>query len=747
MKWYAQLFARRPRAVLSFALGVTALALFGMSRVRFDDVPRGFFKGEDENFQRLLQLYEEFGSDDNDVLFVLESEDWFTPRAVECLRELSERIRNVDEVAATAGLVDIPVFPEGGGWLPRALLPMPASSTEAFEQARARARDHPLVRGRLISDDDRMTFFVARLEGEIDSITKIEPIVALMESLAEDLASEYAGVRVRVTGVPSCRVEIYNTLRSEQILFTAAGALLCFAIGWLLFRSFGAVLAVSLPPALGALWALGFAGLFGQKIDILGTVLPMLVIVIAFTDSVHLMIDMRIERKAGLSPRDSAASAIRHLGLPCALTSLTTAIGFGSLALGNVPIVQRFGWLCAQSVLLAFLAVLTTMPLLASWMPYIGTSEAGAGGGRPLWTRRFGSLIGVVTRRPGWVAVLGGVTSLALLAVSLRLEPDNRLTEAMPRESEAFQALIDVQEKLGGVLPLYVLLEWEGEQGLHSPTVRAALAETEELIRGVEGVSPPASILSLLGMLPGGLDEPEVWLEILPAEIRSRWYRPDLGKALVTAGVSDEGTSVMSPLFAEIQSGLAKIEERHRGVQLDLTGTDVVARGQVNRMIVDLARSLGVAVLVIFVVIAFEFRSWILGLCSLLPNLFPLVFVGALLVFLGIPLQMSSAVLFSVLLGLAVDDTIHFLARYRREVARDREQALERSFFAVGRAVLFTTLVLGSGFAIVLLSAVPTSRLFAGFVCVGLVAALVGDLVFLPALLRLVELARGRRAA
>ncbi len=250
----------------------------------------------------------------------------------------------------------------------------------------------------------------------------------------------------------------------------------------------------------------------------------------------------------------------------------------------------------------------------------------------------------------------------------------------------------------------------------------------------------PLSYLNLLDALPGGRANSAARV-LIPKDVSRRLAREDLRRALVIAAVPDGPTEVMQPLFRSIRDGLAKLGQQHPGVGFQLTGTDVVARASVNGMISDLAVSLAFAALLIFGVISLEFRSLRLGLISLLPNLFPLALVGGVLYALGRPLQMSSAVLFTVLLGLAVDDTIHFLSRYRRELhsSPNVEHAVRSAFFSVGRAIVITTLVLMLGFGCLAFSAVPLNQLFAGLACLGLAGALLGDLLLLPALLVLFE--------
>ena len=744
-------------ALVALATGV---ALHGLTRIEFDDVPREIFASGDEEYARLLSVYADFGSDDNDVLLVFEGSDWFRPESAALLRRAAERCARLDDVDSVTWFGGIPVFAGPGSLLPRALLDV---SDDELEAARARARTHPLVRGRLLSDDGRVALMLVRLRDGLDGIAQIEPAVDELRALAAGWGRRMDGEkegasegrpRVGVTGIPPIRVDIYETIQGDQVRFFLIGSVLCLALSLYLFRSVGAVVCTTVPPLVASVWAYGFIGLAGGRLDILSGVLSVLVIVIALTDSVHLMIDVRISRAHGAGRVEAAVRAIRHLGLPCALTSLTTAIGFGSLTLASVPAIRRFGVLAAGSVVVAFFAVITIMPLLASVFARVGASRADRETGS--WGRRAGPVIAFVVARARSIAVLGAAATAGLFALSMQLVPENRLTEALPHD-EAYRALMVAEEAFGGVLPTYVLVDWERSPALEVEAVLDVVGEVSDFLSGVDGIGRPLSVLDVLDAVPGARTSPAAALAILPEEVTRRVARFDVQRTLVFAQMPDEGSHVLNPLFARIRDGLRAIGARHPEVDLHLTGTDVVARSNVNRMIDDLARSLAFAALIIFGVIALEFRSLRIGAISLLPNLFPLVLVGGALRLFDRPLQMGSAVLFTVLLGLAVDDTIHFLARYRREAARRSPKgspasvgppgAIEAAFLAVGRAILITTCVLGTGFLTVGLSDVPTNRLFAWLSCLGLGGALIGDLLVLPALLVLAERRRARRAA
>ena len=249
MKRYAEFFGRHRPIVAAFVVIMTTLAAFGLRGLEFDDVARGIFESDDEEHARLAAFYDEFGSDDNDALVVLEADDWFEPQNANLLRGAVEAIRGLEGIESVFGLPDVPVF--DAGLLPRSLVPAAGADPAVFAMARERALEHPLVAGRLLSADGRTTLIVARLAGGALGIEDIEPVVDELNAIAAELGGR-AEIRARVTGIPPIRVEIYGTIRSEQVLFTGLGGVLSLIIAWLLFRSPGAVLSACVPPGLGA---------------------------------------------------------------------------------------------------------------------------------------------------------------------------------------------------------------------------------------------------------------------------------------------------------------------------------------------------------------------------------------------------------------------------------------------------------------------------------------------------------------
>ena len=699
MQFAARLFLRYRRLALVLLGLITAVAMIGAARVRIDDVPTSIFRTNDPTFDRLEELFRDFGTDDGDTLLFVEGADPFSPEGANALRAMSAAIAQVEGVATVVSLATIPVL--DGGFIPRPLLPSGEADADTFEAARQFALEHPVVGGRLLAPDGLTNLLIARLDGAHLSISDIAPRVDAITAAIDETRGPWT---VRMTGVPPLRRIIFGPV----ILTTAASVL-------------------------AAIWGLGAMGWMGESMNLMNAQLPLLIMVIAFTDSIHLVIHILRRRTADVSPMRAAAHAVRHLGVACALTSFTTAVGFASLAVSRVEIIRRFGIVFSTAVAMTFFVVLTVVPLFSVVLLRQRKTKIRSLAMRFDWIHDPAErLVRWVVERAQVMAWIGVASTIVLSVFALRLTPENRLTEAAPIGEEAVAVLADVETAFGGSLGCAVMVDWEpGHESEVFPVLRLveAALDTEPLTHAA------LSVASIADLLPGpdGLDKANA----LPEAVRARLLRTDLRRALVTMTVPDEGTIVANAGFDRLQVEFDRIQLANPGFTLEVTGTGYVARRNVNLIIHDFALGIWIAAGVIFLAIALAFRSFRIGLISIVPNAFPLAVAGATLYLLNIELQVSSAIAFTVCLGIAVDDTIHYLARYRRElkIRGDRKEAAVHAFLSVGRALAVTTAILAGSWGALLFSAIPTTVLFGKIAVIGLLAALIGDLIFLPAML------------
>jgi predicted RND superfamily exporter protein len=632
-------------------------------------------------------------------------------------------------------------------------MPRDDATAESFAIARETALRHPLVKGQMLSADGKTTLVTARIEGSDLAVGEVEPTVLALRELI-DRAQKRSEVQIGLTGIPPIRVDVYNAVQRDQVVFLAFGAAVAGLIAFILFRRPAALFIVCLGPVLGTLWTLGALGIAGEPINTFNSILPALVLVIGFTDAVHFMVEIRRLQGEGKSPRTAAQITLRHLILPCGLTSLTTAVGFGSLMVAEMEVIQRFGAACAAGAIMNFLAVVLLVPLLSSTR--LGHYVAG-GKGVSMEERTYGFLrivIGWITKHARPVALLGCVATVALVAVALELEPENRIRESLPSDSDSYRWLVECEEQFGGALSSYVVVEWPERYELSSPQVLQAISDVHGILNAEADLGEPFSVLNVLAALPhrkGQLASAIPYLDRLPSELRDTLVRQDLRKAAVRVQTPDTGCRRLTPVLARIEGRLqGLVRDKHPGFRASLTGSPVLAARNIRLIIVDLCRSLSLASIIIFGVMTIVFRSVRRGLISVLPNVFPLAAAAALLVVVRDgALEISSVITFSVCLGIAVDDTIHFISRFDRELkgGRDVSAAVQRSVAKVGAALLVTTLTLLGGFGAGLFSELPAMRSFAVLSCAALTAALGADVLILPALLVWFGKSRRERAA
>ena len=593
-------------------------------------------------------------------------------------------------------------------------------------------RAHPLIGGRLLSDDGRVALLPVLAASYGDWAAPRE-----MVEVARRVEGDAA--RVTVTGQWAVFSEMGEALERDRKHFLVLSFALSFVLGWIVFRGVASVLVAGGAPMLGVLWTYGALGWLGEHLNALtAAVLPILVAMIGFTDAVHIVMHVRARRAAGDAPREAALSAVRALAGPCAMTSFTTAVGFGSLVVSSGDVVRDFGFASLIGVLCTFVAVVAVVPAVASTP--LGRPLVARGKRRRARVLERGlPLLDLATRRAGTVTVLGAAaTALMIVCPALVLRPDDRIAHDLPSSSPAARALTVVDEAFGGFQVLQVSAEWK--EDVPPPAVLEVLAEAEHLLADAPDVARPLSIRAVLATLPGGAERPEAALPALalaPERLTRGLWAPERRAARVVARVRDHGIDHYRPVYAELGERVARLADEHPGVELSLTGSSLVYGAHVDRIVLDLVGSLGVAALILFAALAVAFRSLRTGLISIVPNLFPLAVTATVLALAGEELEIASVCAFVICLGIAVDDTIHFLARYRTELLACGEprEAARRAYLGVGRALLATTAILLAGFGVVLTSELPGNRVFAAMACTTIAAALVGDLLILPAML------------
>ena len=544
-----------------------------------------------------------------------------------------------------------------------------------------------------------------------------------------------ADLQFQVTGrAPLYLMMAHNHLR-DSWRYQAIGYSIMIVTALVLFRGFSAVIIVAIAPALGVFWTMGMLHFFGlQDNPFNDIIVPVLISLVGLTDAVHLMVEIRKQRATGLETRQAAAGVAR-VGLACALTSLTTAIGFASLAWAHHEIVREFGWCCVLGVGLTFVSVLTVVPLgcrsplggvcMWDWARVWWTDNCDAS------VRSSPGSCGTIARSPGWRS-----PRPFCLPSCLQLKPDERRYSGLSESGEAAKALRHLDRSLGGLE--FGVCASPGASSRGRRTAGSAARSRSRLDRRAADrasarLAPVARRLA--GRRAG--EERMTLLELLPPSLKRAFYVPEDRTASVQFRVQDIGIAKYGPVFARIETSLEQISQRHPLFQADLDGDAVWRWRNVYQIVTDLATSLGTASLVIWLILTMVYRSIRIGLISIVPNLFPLVATGAMLPITGQYLELVTVCVFTICIGIAVDDTIHFLTRYTEEIAvvDNHRDGFSGRLPASAAALLMTTIVLVTGMMTAVFGDARDARLFGIMGAITLTAALFADIIFLPALL------------
>ncbi|MFM1903619.1 MAG: putative rane protein YdgH [Planctomycetota bacterium] len=711
--------------------GVVACTLaagVGLTQLRIDDDLRTLIRDGGDDFAVMDEIAAIFGPPDRECLVRATARDGdiFAAGPLEALASLAEQLRQVEGVAGVRSMFDVRRQGMIGAVLP--VIPRTAEPLDADRRAEARERAarHPLVAGQLLSTDAASALLLVRLEEAFDRGPLLGEVVARLEAVISAAAD--GPLALELTGVPALREQATRALRRDMLVFNSLGLSLAVILSATVARSLRSTIVACVPPFMGAVWAMGVLGLCGAPVNILTSVVPSLALVVGTCDSIHFIEDLRRSARRGIHPVAASGSAMQRIGTACGLTSIVTAIGFASLSIARIDAVRTFGMAAAVGALASFAAVTLLTPLLAA-LPFLSGVRLGRSSRR---AGRLANLLAACSVRRAWpLAATACLATTGLGLLGGRLDADSRVVDSLPRTAPASQALVHVDREFGGVMGIDVVVGWPADVDWRSAEVLAALEQAAAVLETEARISPPVSLADVSAALPararGRLDAAE-FTDLVAAEERL---------AIVRARVSDLGSRTLEGVYDRIDARLAELARARPGWRFQLAGMSVVSARNIRQLVRDLNSSLLLEVIVIGCILAVAFRSPLAGIVSLVPNVFPLTVIAAVLVGTGRGLDPASVIVFNVCLGLAVDDTVHVLTALMRQRRPGISMAIavRRAVVETGNAVVIGGVVLSVGFAAVMASTVPTLAGFGLLACAAVAAATVAELVFLPALL------------
>lgn len=638
--------------------------------------------------------------------------------------------------------------------------PMPTAETLA--RVKAEALSEPAVMGQVLGPKLRHSVVVVRTVTmpEADS----DAVFAQVEALAAKHSAP--GFKLSVAGPPALTAWLKAAmLRDMRVLLgSAVGVMLLVLL--VLFRHPLGVVGPILVILMSVVGTLGLMATTGMPMTVLTNIMPAFLFAVGLGDAVHLVSVYRDLRRDGVANREAIVEAVSTTGVPLVFTSLTTAMGLVSFRFANVEALAQMGTAAGAGVGLALLHSVVFLPIVLSFntKSLLGAKQVQGGDrlDRALW-----QLTGIAAVRTGaWTpgrnrgvlvgaAVVAGLAAWGVSQLGVSHNPLAWLPNTLPIKA----AFDTVDEEVGGTSNVQLLIQVKSERGIKD---LAFLRGLEKLDRHILAFKDPKhgdivgasiSVLDILRetnkTLHGGdpawyrlPDSQRGASDLLflfensgPDELR-RMASADLRTTQLTVRVKWLDAHGYLPLAAHIERGVATHLDGLADVRL--TGSVFTLTSTVSGLIDNTMRSFAAALAVITLFMVLLLRNVKLGLVAMVPNLLPIAIILGLMGFLGIPIDMGNLMLASIGIGVAVDDTIHFLHHVRvgLRAGDDIEQAIAASVQHAGRAMVGTTLVLCLGFSVFLTGSLAHLRRFGSLIALTAVVALVVDLVLAPALLR-----------
>ena len=545
------------------------------------------------------------------------------------------------------------------------------------------------------------------------------------------------------------QLEIRNAVERDQIVYNGLGLLFGAAIAVIFFKRVSLMLLAALPPVLAVLWSLGLLGWLGFRLNLFLNVMTPLVMVMGFADSMQMVSAIRIRLREGDTKAQAVRFAVRVVGPACVLAHATALLSFLALLISQSGLIRTFGLAGALAVCISFVAVILVLPLLG--LILVRKEETLARDRSPAdrLMDGLGDIVGWIVDRVVHRPALTTLVALVAFTVCgwayLQLEPRYRLADQVPDREQALGATGRIDEKLTGANPVHIMIEWKTGEGLFTPVPLEVIAKTHEILEKQAGLGNVWSLESLRRWLREAGDERvetvQKFVGLLPEHLVRRFIAKEQNAVLVTGRLPDVDSSRILPVVEKIDRALDDLRKQYPAYTISVTGLPAIAARNSARMIHQLNEALPICVAFAALLLAIAFRSVFVGLVSLLPGLFPVVASGSIIWLKGGGLEFASVVALLVVFGLAIDSLIHFFNRLSLEERLEprADLAIRRARVLVGPAIILTTLVLAFGLGVTVFSDLPSLRLF-GFICgTTLLASLLADLVFLPAIIMLIR--------
>ncbi|MDE3742722.1 efflux RND transporter permease subunit [Maribacter polysaccharolyticus] len=758
----ARIILRNRILILILIASLTFLMSMQWDKMRFSNSQANLLPDDHPVNIEYQNFLKQFGEEGNAIVFAVSDSTLYSPTNFNRWNKLSKQLGafpEVDFVISTDNLQELVKDKENKNFIFKPLIQKEIKTQKDVDTIINHLfNDLPFYDNLLYNGESRTIRTVMYLDKDIvnTSVRKdfiLEDLTHLIDNFEEE-----TGLDVRISGMPYIR-----TLNSQNIIdeigkFILAALGVTSLIFFLFFRSFRATFISMCVVIIGVMWAFGTLGLLQYEITVLTALIPPLIIVIGIPNCIFLINKYQQEVKKHGNQALSLQRVISKVGNATLMTNITTASGFATFIITDSKLLKEFGIVASINILGIFILSLLIIPIVYSFMSLPKTKHLKHLNKK--WIDAFVNWMEHIVREK---RITVYVTSIMLLVLSIigiyQIKISGSPIEDMPKGEQFFKDIRFFEQEFDGIMPVEIVIDTKKPKGVLKSATLKRMDDLSTVIEEIPELSKPISVVNLIKYskqafyngIPKYYQLPttQEYSFIMDMARKSssegnllKSFVDSTGQtARITTYMKDVKTERMEDIDARLLENMAKIFPSDR-YNTYLTGSALLFLKGTKYLVKNLVLSLAFAIFLIALFMAFLFRSFKMIVISLIPNLLPLVITAGVMGFVGVPIKPSTILVFSIAFGISVDDTIHFLAKYRQELATHRWQ-IKKSVYAAlretGVSMFYTSIVLFFGFSVFIISNFGGTVALGALVSATLLFAMLANLILLPSLLLSLE--------
>ncbi|MTI23296.1 hypothetical protein E1176_19865 [Fulvivirga sp. RKSG066] len=711
-----------------------------------------------------------FGEDGNLVALGLKDSSVYEAENFKKLRKLSQQLNSLDGVNDVISLPFVKRLKKDTAETRFILEPIfeefPTNGHD-FDSLLSVTYDQKFYSGRLVNEFNGATLVLISINKDyLNSAKRLDLTQEIID--AGTTFEESTSIKLHYAGLPFVRSVVAGKVRKEMQIFLFLSIAVTGFILFLFFRTWDAVVFPLTIIGVVVIWVLGSLVLFGFKITLLTGLIPPVIVVIGIPNSVYLLNKYHQEFENHGNKVMAISRVVRKIGLVTLITNFTTAVGFLVLASTEIVVLKEFGIVAGLNIMATFLVSIILIPAVFSWLP--------APGGKQMKHLDFKILGGALNKMDLLVhrhrAYVYSVTVILIVVAvfgASKINAISYMVDDIPADSEIRKDLTFFEENFSGIMPLEIILDTKERRGVTDLRNLRKIDRLESFLDAQEDISKPVSVVSFVKAarqafynnnpdryaLPSSKRESNYILRYLRNQsdntgLFNSFVDSTLQKMRISMQVADVGSHNMDSLISQVIQPQIDSIFAETDMELAITGTTPLFIKGNKFLIENLRFSLILAFVIISIIMAVLFVNVRMIIISLIPNIVPLVITAGIMGFAGIPLKPSTALIFSIVFGISVDDSIHFLAKYRQELFANKffvPLAVSKSLRETGASMMYTSIILFAGFVIFAWSDFGGTVALGILTSITLLFAMVTNLILLPSLLMTFDDGKRRKDA